>query len=373
MSVFSGRAGREKEAKRQEDIARQREETQNILNTFLSQLAPGSEEYNRLVAEGGRFVQTSESPENEQDLVRQLGQQLVTAQQDRIAGGGDATALEARTSKAFGGLREKAAFAPEEQALLDALRGLEGTGEAGTAGGPQDIFGQVVSRVRDPDAAFRSTLDPQLQQVQDQVKARAAQRGLLGSGLEIEDLGRAGVELAVREAGAREDHRQRQLENFQNLYNAGQSLRGREIGVEEALLNLQQGRESNLTGLLQSQTGNATQNLLDFLGTQTGRAENLRDTASGLREAERQAQERAIYSTLGAGASMIPGVGPALGAGFGSMAGGLPSPGGLQAATQTGQEGAAPVSQASTLSRRRKQTPDEDQFAALLSALGGGG
>ena len=373
---LGGRQDREKEAKRQEDIARQNEESQNTLNQFLSQLVPGSEEYNRLQTEGGLLVSRTSEAGSQQDLIRQLGSQLVTQQQQRIAGGGAATALEERTGRAFEGLRDTAGFSPEEQALLNALRGIPGTGEEGQAGGTQDIFSQLVSRAQDPDAAFTSTLSPQLQLLQDQVKARAAQRGLLGSGLELEDLGRSGVELAVREAEAREQFRQQQLNNFTAAYNAGQTLRNREIGVEEALVNLQSGRESNLTGLLQSQTGNAVQNMLDLLGNQTGRAEELRDLASALREAERQSREQFAGNILFPEATIpLPGGGSITTPGGGSAfpQTGPQSPGSLQVAQQTGQTGGGvQPSQASTLSRRKTQGGGGG-IEELLAALMGGG
>jgi len=328
-----------------------------------------------LQTEGLALVRATAGEGDQQDQIRQLGSQLVSAQQARAAAGEPITALEARTDKSFQGLRDVAAFTPEEQALLNALRGIGLTDEPGSAGGVADIFSQLVSRARDPNAAFTSTLQPQLALLQDQVKARAAQRGILGSGLELEDLGRSGVELAIREASARESFRQQQLENFQNLFNAGQNLRGREIGLEEALLNLQAGRESNLTGLLGTQTQNATQRILDLLSTQTGRAENLRDLASGLREAERQSREQFAGNLLMPGGTIgIPGVGsinlPSGGSAFPQT--GPQSPGSLQVAQQTGQTGGGTqTSQASTLSRRRTQDSG-DTLAQLIAALSGG-
>ena len=363
---MSGKAG--KEARRQEDVARQNEEAQNILNQFLSQLVPGSEEFNRMQTEGLALVRATAGEGDQAEQIRQLGSQLVSAQQSRIAAGGPATALESRTGLAFQGLRDVAGFKPEEQALLNALRGIPGTGEAGMAGGAQDIFGQLVSRAQDPNAAFTSTLGPQLQLLQDQVKARAAQRGILGSGLELEDLGRTGVELAIREASAREDFRQRQLENFQNLFNAGQTLRGREIGLEEALLNLQTGRESNLTSLLQSQTGISTENLLRLLERQTGQATADRLDAADAEAARRAGLGKALGTTAGAGLGFLVGgpVGAGIGAGIGGGLGGSLSGGsaqGLYSQQQaTGAQGQLPPS--AGLSRRSPQDDEEEGGAA---------
>ena len=365
---FGGRQDREKEAKEQESFARSQEERQSIKNQFLSQLVPGSAEYNELQA---ILIGPGSGPTHGE--INQLGSELVQRQQARIAAGEPATALETRTGLAFQGLRDVAAFSPEEQALLNALRGIVGTGEPGQAGGVEDIFSQLVGRARDPDAAFKSTFDQQFQLAEEANRAAFANRGLLRSGLEQEGATRAGNELAIREAAAREDFRQRQLENFQNLFNAGQTLRGREIGVEEALVNMMLGRESNLTSLLATQTGNATQNLLDLLGTQTGRAERLRDLASGLREAERQSREKFVGDLLLPSVTVgIPGVAsvttPSGGSAFPQTS--PASPGALQVATQTGQTGGGTQpSQASTLSRRRTQ--DDDALAQLVVALSG--
>ena len=292
---FGGRKEREKEARRQEDIARQNEESQNMLNQFLSQLVPGSEEYNQLQAQGLALVRATAGAGDQQDQIRQLGSQFVTAQQARIAGGGPATALEARTDLATRGLRELSAFTPEEQATFSALRG-EAFGPGQETMGR--IFADLVARAQNPEQFFSSTLRPQLDLAQEQVKARAAQRGLLGSGLELENLGRTGAELAVREAQARESFRQQQLQGVMGLYDESQELRNRQLGLEGNLVNLQLGRESNLTNLLRGQTGDATENLLELLGARTTRSENLRDVASALREAERQRLESYLYPEL---------------------------------------------------------------------------
>ena len=273
MSSLFG--GGEKEARRQEDIARQTSEIQAMGNQFLSQLVPGSEEYNRYAsflqqmvsrASEGAFAvaELGGSVLDQQEAVRQFGEQIVRQQGERIAGGGPATPLEARTDLAFGGLREAAALTPEEQAIFNALRGTEQPGGEGAA--LTDVFGQLVQRARTPEQFFESTFAPELQLLQEQVKSRAASRGILGSGLELENLGRAGVELAIRQAQQKEAFRQNQLQNLFGLFDVGQGLRGRQIGLEEALLNLQQGRESRLTDLLGRESSLRTSDIRDLLG-----------------------------------------------------------------------------------------------------------
>lgn len=369
---FSG--GQEKSARLQEDRARQTEQAQAIVNQVLAQLVPGSQEYNDWAAFGAKKVADVRNgvPWTESELSQQ-GQQIVSQQQSRIAAGGPATALEARTNLSFQGLRDKAAFAPEEQALLNALRGVPGSGEPGQAGGVQDIFGQLVNRAQDPNAAYTSTLAPQLQLAGDQVKARAAQRGILGSGLELEDLGRTGVELAIREAAAREDFRQQQLQNFQGIFNAGQGLRSREIGIEGELLNLQQGRESRLTDLLNASSFSRASDLADLFQRQTGRAEDL----LGQAQAADAGQTERLGQILGASAAIAaaPFTGgaslafaPAAASAGGDLAGLL---GGSRAAPAQG--GQAP-DLASTL-RRSSGTGSmsAEDFAALLRQLNASG
>ena len=118
-----GRKGREKEAKREEDVARQQEEVQITGNQFLSQLAPGSAEFNELQAAISQRTQTVESEEDEQAIIRDLGQRLVSQQQTRIAQGDPATALEARTDRSFEGIRQAAAHTPEEEDIFRIQRG----------------------------------------------------------------------------------------------------------------------------------------------------------------------------------------------------------------------------------------------------------
>ena len=334
QSSECGGGGGEKEARRQENIARQTETSQSILNQFLSQLVPGSTEFNQLQTEGLALMRSTGDPGDQADMIRQLGSQLVLTQQARAASGEPITALEARTQQAFQGLRRAAGFTSEEQAVFNALRGIQGTGEPGQAGGVEDIFSQLVARSRDPNQFFQSTLRPQLDLAEQANRAAFASRGLLRSGLEQEGAIRSGQELAIREAEAQEAFRQQQLGNFQSLFNVGQQLRGREIGVEEAFTNLQLGRESNLTELLAAQTGRRGDDLVSLLARQTGRAEDLFDTAAQQEAARKASLGKSLGTALGAGAGFLVG-GPA-GAGIGAQIGGGAS--GLLASQQ-----AAPV------------------------------
>lgn len=355
-----------KEGRRQEDLARQAEERQDLINQYLAQLVPGSEEYTQFVTETGPLVrlQGGDAPED----IRQMGQRLVSAQQARIAAGGAATPLEERTQKAFAGLRGKAAFSPEEQAVMDAVRGTLPANATGTGA----IFGDLVTRAQRPDDFFRSTMDPQMQIVEEAVKARAASRGITGSGLELESLGRAGVDVAIKEAAAREDFRQRQLDNAMNLFNVSQGLRGREIGVEEAMLNLQSGRESRLTDILNANTFARGSDTANLLARQTGRAEVLRDAAEASEAGRNALIGKGLGTALGAGAGFFVGgpAGASLGASLGGSIAGGGDVGSIIAAQRTGAGTTdGPLDLSTALSRQANPKTASGANARLIDEL----
>lgn len=104
------------------------------------------------------------------------------------------------------------------------------------------LYNQTLSEAQDPDKYYQSTLQPALLQAQDFVNANSARRGLLQSGLNIEDMGRAGVDLAIKESQGRMDERNNAL--------------ARAAGLEEYM---QGESQNNLAGLsnLYSQQQNA--------------------------------------------------------------------------------------------------------------------
>ncbi len=166
LSNEVGGGGDSKEESRRADVTEQTERVQQIGNQFLSQLIPGSAEFNKFQSFLQNMIQrTSEGAFaveelggavlDQQQAVRQFGEQIVSQQQQRIASGEPATALESRTDLAFQGLRDKAAFTSEEQAVFNALRGNETSTPTG------DIFSQLVGRAQDPDSSFQSVFDDQ--------------------------------------------------------------------------------------------------------------------------------------------------------------------------------------------------------------------
>lgn len=81
----------------------------------------------------------------------------------------------------------------------------------------KSIYDQTLSQAQNPDAYYQSTLQPDLTQAQDTINTYYQKRGLLNSGLAIESMGRAGVDLAIKDAQARMASRQQSLQNAQGL------------------------------------------------------------------------------------------------------------------------------------------------------------
>lgn len=121
----------------------------------------------------------------------------------------------------------------------------------------QALYSQTLSEAQNPDAYYQSTLAPNLAQAQDTINTYYQKRGLLNSGLAIESMGRAGVDLAIKDAQARMAARQQSLQNAQsvnqNIYANGQNS----LGNLASLYSNQQ--QSGLTSL-NRQAGAAANN-----------------------------------------------------------------------------------------------------------------
>lgn len=267
-----------KEAERQADIARQAQEVVQIGQEFLSQLVPGSPEFSEMLA-----AIIDARRRSDQRGIAETGARLFTQQFERLQRGEAITGGEARTDLSFETLRKIAEFTPEEKDIFNAIRG------AATETPTGEIATGLVERARTPDEFFQSTLDEQLEQARDIVGTRFARRGLVGSGLELEGLGRAGVDLALQEAQAREEFRQQQLANFGQLFNVSQGLRGREIGIEEFRTKMQRDREREILDLLFRQSQRSLADRTAFEGGRVGFRQDVAVDAS--REAEQRRQE----------------------------------------------------------------------------------
>ena len=405
---------KQKDEARKADVSRQAEEVRQIGNQFLAQLVPGSEEYTQLQNEVLRLISTVESPADEQALARELGQRLATQQQQRISSGGPATPLEARTQAALEQQRQAAQPTPIEQDVLNVLGGQSTTTPTGEAFSAilrdllqptatptrpefqfselpetgeldaisQALLGQesptplggvaskIVGQAQTPEDFFTPALNENLQLAEDYINNQFARRGMLGSGLQIEGMGRAGVELAIQEADRKQqarrqaqqdaygnlnallgqrqplaaerergqerqfsesfsarqqvgseanrqfDEQQQRLQNVEGLYGLGQDVRNRQLGIDQQATALQSGRERTLTSSLGGEASHRLDTLDDLLATRTANSE-----ANALRarqeEAERNARiGRTVGNVAAAGANFIPGAGPFLSIGI---------------------------------------------------------
>lgn len=363
MALFGKK---EKESRLQEDIAQKREQFRNQANQVLAQLVPGSQEYLQAQTEITRLESIGEDHLREREqFLQQIFPQLVSQQQSRIASGGPATPFEARTQAAFGGLREAAQPVPFEQDLLNALTGTETTTPSGA------IFTRAMSRAAAPtidDDVFRNAL----KLVEDRVNEEYAGRGLIGSGLRLEGLGRAGVEASIAESERQDALRQEAYQNALGLFDSGEVLRNRQIGLEGDLVNLQLGRESNLTGLLSENTNLRLNDLVRQLERRSTQATDDRLDAEADAAARRAALGQAVGTGLAVAAAPFTGgaslaLAPAAGQLGSAATGGAPRTAGQIQAVQQSQ---APAGTTQPLSRQSSGGLDLAQLLKLLQQSG---
>lgn len=180
-------------------------------------------------------------------------------------GGNDKSGAEAGLQQVGTNVQKAAAATPEEQqqysgsfdlgnilkqlylyqmGLGTAPQGYQGanqqflnqTGDVGQA-----YYQQILNQARDPYANYESALQPALQQAQDSVNTYFQRRGLLNSGLNIEGMGRAGVDLAIQEAQGRMNAYQQSLGNVSNYLSNIQNTNQNNLGGLYNLYNAQQG------------------------------------------------------------------------------------------------------------------------------------
>jgi hypothetical protein len=152
---------------------------------------------------------------------------------------------------------------PTEQYLYE-------TGDIG-----KTLYGQILAEAQDPYGLYESTLQPQLQLAEDYINRRAQERGLLRSGIPIEQMGRAGAELAIREAAGRMNARANALQRAVNL---GTDIRTSGIEALQTASNLANfiaaerqaalERAAGLTQYTQGLQGNRLANLANLYSQQ---------------------------------------------------------------------------------------------------------
>lgn len=172
-----------------------------------------------------------------------------------------------------------------------------------------------------PDDLFA----PNLELLKGQVGQFAARRGIVGSGLELEQLGRTGVELAIQQAQARQSMRDQQVQQAlagnQSLEAVGAQRRGESSAYLTNLQSLEDTRRAREIGAVTgaNQTGASLQSqgnlsALERLSTGEGRALDVEAAQLNANRQARASQQAAIGQLAGTAAgvatSFIPGVGP---------------------------------------------------------------
>lgn len=174
---------------------------------------------------------------------------------------------------------------PETRKLLDQISARTGkTGEElfrGEGAIPAALQEQILAETKDPGKFYQDTLNQSLELARQSVNAEANRRGVFGGlpegGIRFEQLGRAGVDLAIKSASERMAQRQQALSNastlatlFQNLSAGARSEAGT---VAERALSEKTGARSELNDFLAlMENANASAQ---------GRAANVALTASG--------------------------------------------------------------------------------------------
>jgi len=324
----------EKAAKRQEDIVRQERDAGD--------------------------VRAAELQAKQQETARLL--------RERLGAVGQPTDLETQRQSRIGRLE------PELERILQALT----SGDRGSIAS-SDLGRSIEGRLRgDLDQPrtipFEETFDPAFQLLQEQIAQQAARRGLTGSGLELESLGRAGIDLAIKKAQERQNNRllneQLRQQSVSNAISGNTALEGiSQAGRTELasfLTSLQSqeqqrratqqelGRQSAFgsaeieqTGTLQGigQQAQARQNTFD-LESQVAASNRL--ALQDQLDARRREQEQVLGDLAKQGIS----------AGAGALSAGL--------GAGTGVPGGSPIAQL-------QPTESPNLLAQLTGALQGGG
>lgn len=102
------------------------------------------------------------------------------------------------------------------------------------------LYSQTLKDVNNPYGSYESALQPALTQAQDTINSYYQKRGLINSGLAIEGMGRAGVDLAIQEAQGKMNARQQAMSNATTLGNNIYSQYNSNIGNLAGLYNNQQ-------------------------------------------------------------------------------------------------------------------------------------
>ena len=122
-------------------------------------------------------------------------------------------------------------------------------------GGPlaQSYYNQTLAGTQDPYGAYESSLQPALQLAGDTINRNMQQRGLMRSGMNIEQMGRSGVDLAIKEAQQRMQFRAQELARGGELSQYGNQLQQQNLSNMGSLYGQEQGY--GLTAMQRQATG----------------------------------------------------------------------------------------------------------------------
>lgn len=105
----------------------------------------------------------------------------------------------------------------------------------------QALYNQTLQQAQNPTAGWQSTLQPQLDQAQNQINEYYNSRGLLNSGISIGAMGTAGVDLAIQNAQNEMAYQQQSLQNANALSTNASGLGQQNVSNLAGLYNSQQG------------------------------------------------------------------------------------------------------------------------------------
>lgn len=105
----------------------------------------------------------------------------------------------------------------------------------------QSVYNQTLAQAQNPTAGWQSTLQPQLQQAQNQINEYYNSRGLMDSGIAIGASQDAGIDLAIQNAQNEMAYQQQSLQNAGALSSNISTLNQQNSGNLQSLYNSQQG------------------------------------------------------------------------------------------------------------------------------------
>lgn len=111
----------------------------------------------------------------------------------------------------------------------------------------QNLYNQTLKQAQDPTGGWQNTLQPQLQQAQNQINEYYNSRGLMNSGIAIGSMGEAGVDLAIKNAQNEMAYQQQSLQNANALSTNISGLNQQNVQNLSGLYDTQQQAGQNVS------------------------------------------------------------------------------------------------------------------------------